>query len=126
MELNPIQAVLDKIEAEASAKSKAIIAQQEDYLLALQLVDKLKHLGGFALTGLRSVLCFYSGKAGYCWNIYAEHSDPAALQLCLIQLGAEIKKTAYSAEDQLWTLAGFPGLQIFMPIDTIPALAEAT
>jgi hypothetical protein len=125
MDTNPIQAELEEIVQEATAKTAALIRQQDDYIRAIVLVEQLKAIGGPALASLRVSLCFYSATNTYGLNIYAEHTDPSALHFALSNFGATLTKRDYGIDTELWLLNDYTGLQIFMPKSALADVAEA-
>lgn len=115
MERNPIQVALEEIEQEAAAQTAALLLQQDDYLRAIELVESLKKQSPEALADLNISLCFYSGKEGYGFNVYADRLDPIPLCEALSDHVAQLSIRPHGETWDSWKLADYPGLQFLMP-----------
>lgn len=116
----PIQDELDAIEAEAAEKTKALLAQQDDFLQALRLVEILKAHSqpAEALEKLCIAPCFYSSPRRYGFNIYGEWTSASAIYDALVKAGIPvIAADGFNAATARWTIAAYPDVQIFMPAD---------
>lgn len=116
MEHNPIQAILEDIEQEAAARTAALLAQQDDYLRAIALVEEFKKQYPETLNVLQVLPCFYSVSQRYGFNVYADQIDPITLCEALSNHVAQLSIRPHSDQWECWTLADYPGLQVWMPL----------
>lgn len=122
MELNPIQAAITAIEESAARQTANLLARQDDYLLALQLVALLKQHAEpqAALASLKVSLVDQC--AGTDFIIYGGHTSPSAINDALQAAGVAVAQTspAYRAEVRRWHLVGYDRTELYMPAALVP------
>jgi len=121
MELNAIQAELDRIEAEAARQTKLLLDNQDEFTAALQLAAKLK-ANSQALDDINVIPIYHHW--GVKFNIYSSHTRPDAIHQALIDAQITVVvNPGFNDELKSWDPVGNP-VHIFMPADMIPGLEQ--
>lgn len=124
-----LQAALAEFEAEAETKTRLLLAQQDDFLKAAELVDRINaHLPEAAEKKIELILVRQ-------WNsfdfmISGHRHDSSAVAHALASAGLEIGQIADGFSDHVkeWPVIGYPMVKFFMPSDAVPwpaAIQEA-
>lgn len=127
MDHNPIQAAIAKIEAAAARKTELLLAAQNTYLQACELIDVLKkhapvgcHMENLKVTPVdqetRMDIIIFSRDYGHAIN--------SALSAAgLVVVGDE---KGCLPELRRWTIRDYESVKLYMPAHIAPAAVEIT